>query len=312
MENENREIDLFELLEKVFNFLKKSFRIIWISCLRFIRFHIRNIFYFLFFFAIALGLAFYFTQDKNKIFNADFIMQVNGTNSYAVADIISVLSQNIDKESNINFAKVLNVSKEDVCNVVGLESFFVIDLNNNRTRDYVDYSNSFVEDTLNSRMQNFLAIRILTKGPANHNKLQNSIIKYLRSDEYLKREELERIKVFNNAISAIDVEIQTLDRMRLAETIGTNTNLALLDKGVVRETTYYQDMIDLKARRTHLIEELTLQRNVVTIYSGVKVSTKYADKNIFVYLFAFSYLLGLLISAFVRYRKNILKAILKA
>lgn len=309
MEKENNEMDLLDLIRKVIDLVNSYLKYAFTLLLKIIKFHVRSFVYLLTFISLGVGATYYLTQDENTRYNADFMMQVNGTNSYAVADIVDVLSQSIDKETNVRFAKALNVPESVVKNVKGVESFFVIDLNNNRTRDYVDYNNSFVEDTLNSRMQNFLAIRIKTKGSANFKLLQNGIIKYLRSDEYLKREELERIKVIKNAISAIDVEIQTLDRMRLTETSDNGANLALLDKGVVRETTYYQDMIDLKARRTHLYEELNLQRDVVTIYSGVKMSTVYSDKKILISFLALAYVLAMLLSLVVHFRKQIAKAI---
>lgn len=310
MNKEDKELDLFELISRLYNFLKDSVKFLIDEFLQFLRFNIKSILYIIFFAAFAVGVSFYLIDDDNIPLNGDFLIEVNGAKSSAVADIVNVLAQSIDKDGNSRFAKELNLNASEVKNIRALKTFSVIDRNNNRTRDYVDYDNSFIEDTLNSRMENYLCIRIEAKGPVNFSKFQAKIVDYLRSDEYLKREEKERTKIITERIFAIDHEILTLEQLRMSQT--NNEKLAFIDKGIVKETTYYNDMISLKAQKSSLQEQLNLQPHVVTVYSGVKISSDRVDYKIFAYLLIASYFLALIVSFLVRFRKKIYKVLVKS
>lgn len=309
-ENVNKEIDLFELLNRFYAIFIASLNFVLSKFLKFLRFNVKSIFYIIFFGVLAVGVGLYMTNDNNRPFDGDFLMEVNGAKSGAVADIVDVLAQKIDKETNARFASALGLNLSQVQTIQGLKTFAVIDLNNNRTRDYVDYDNSFVEDTLNSKMQNYLAIRIQTKGPADFNLIQKKIVEYLRADEYLKREEVERLKIINERIKAIELEIYTLEQLRMTQ--NGNDKLQFIGEGVVKETTYFNDMIALKVQKSSLQEQLNLQRNVVTIYSGVKVLSSYNDFKIYVYLLIASYFIALISSFLVSYRKKVYQVLVKS
>lgn len=312
MEKANNEMDLFDFVEKLFQFTNKYLSKVIYTVKRFILFNVRNFVYVLLFIGIGVGLGFYFKQDENRTIYADFTMQVNRINSFTVADIINVMSQKIDNESNYRLAEALKIEKKEVNNIRGIKSFFIIDLNNNGTRDYIDYNNSFVEDTLNSRMTNIIAVRFETQNMANFSLLQSKLVECLRSDAYLNREEQERVKSIKEDINAIDVEILALEQMRLKQSEGLALDLELIAQGIVRQTTYYQDMIDLKNRRTRLLEQLSLQRNIVTTYTGVKLDTKYSDKKIFIFFILSSYLFAIITLSLIKNRKRIYNDILKA
>jgi len=315
MENGNKELDLFELINRGFGIFKNLIKTGWNVFLSLIKFHVKNIFILLPFIIIGVSIAIYQTQKENRKQYAEFMLQINGkTNSYEVSDILKVLSQTINPDtSNVIFAKTLNLDTKAVEKVYSLKSFFVIDLNNNKTRDYIDYANSFKEDTSNSRMNDFLDIRISSKGEANYQEIQQKIVDYLMKNPYLISVENERMKAIQERMQTLNIEIAALDSMR-DEQLKNKNNLTLqLDKSSIllgKESSYYKEMLDLKGQKSTLQAALILQPNVVSVYSGVEIRTDETTTSIFLKYIGYLYVLGLFIAMIIYYRKKI-KSFLK-
>ena len=312
METENKELDLFDLLGKAFAVCKNGINTVGNGILWLVRFKLKNWIVLSVFLMAGIAFAYYSYLPKNRKFNAEFRLQVNGTNSFAVYDIIKALGQTIDVDSgNKSFAKTIGLKRDIVLPLRTIEPFYIIDLNNNKTPDYVDYGNSFKEDTLNSRMSNFLQIVITAKGKTNYNAIQKGIIDYLRKDPYLKREEVERINSLKQDIITLDTEIAALDSMRQEE-FKNNKFAMSFDKTslIIQKPTYHTDIIDLKKRRLNLQENLDVQREVVTVYSQVFVNPVRTDNYIFITRIVAVYFLGFILVLLIAYRKKI-KEVLK-
>lgn len=307
MEKENKEMDLFDLMEKMGSMCNKGFAKIGNALLWLIRFKLKNWLVLSVFTIAGFLLAFYHYLPENRTKYAEFRLQINGTSSFNVYDIISNLNQMIDVDNNNkSFAKLLNLDQEIVAPVQRIEPFFIIDLNTNKTPDYVDYTEAFEEDTLSCRMKNFLNIRIRVKGNSDYNAIQDALVNYLRKNPYLKREESERIEVIKNDIKVLEGEIAALDSMKRND-IKNSKYLIGLDSTafVFQKPTYHSDIINLKKQKSNLQEELDLQANVVTIYSGVVVKPKRTDVFIFVSRMLPFILFGFILSLLITYRKKI-------
>ncbi|MDR3704733.1 MAG: hypothetical protein P4L28_02365 [Paludibacteraceae bacterium] len=315
MEKGNKEMDLFELINRGINLFRTIIIKCWNFLLSLIKFHFKNIIIILPFLIIGVSLSVYKSMKENRKQFAEFMLQINGnTDSYEVSDIIRVLGQTINPDTgNVVFAQTLKIDNYVVKKVYALNPFFVIDLNNNKTRDYVDYGNSFREDTLNSRMGNFLSVRIYAKGVTNFQEIQQKIVDYLIRNPYLIGVEQERIKSLQERIQALDIEIMALDSLR-KEQLRNKNNLALqLDKSSVilgEESSYYKEMIEIKNQKNNLQAKLILQPNVVSVYSGVTVQADKSTISIFVKNVGLLYAFGLFLAFIVYYRKRI-KALLK-
>lgn len=315
MEKENKELDLFDLIVKGFNLVKVSFLRCWDLFLYIVKFQLKNIAIILPFLIIGGSLAVYQTQKEHRKQYGEFMLKVNGANSFVVSDIVNVLNQSVNPDTdNVVLAKILNVQDiNKVKKISGINPFYVIDLNSNGTRDYVDYANTFVEDSLNSRMKNFLAIRIHSKGMIDFCDIQQRIVTYLLADPYLKNEAKERIKIIQGQIQALDVEIVALDSLRKQQLKDKNDLALELGKSSIllgKESSYYKEMMDLKGQKAKLQSDLDLQPNVVSIYSGVTIVPEKSTIAIFVKDIAVLYLFGLFV-AFVFYNRKRIKALLK-
>lgn len=315
MEKGNKELDLFELINRGLRLFKDILAKGWNFFLLFIKFHFKTAFIIIPFLIIGVSLSIYQSMKENRKQYGEFMLKVNGSNSFVVSDIIKVLNQSVNPDTNnVVLAKLLNVQDiSRVKKIYAINPSFVIDLNSNGTRDYVDYANAFVEDTLNSRMKNFLAVRIYSKGYIDFCDIQQRIVNYLIADPYLKNEAQERIKVAQGKIQALDVEIVALDSMRKQQMKDKNDLALELGKSSIllgKESSYYKEMMDLKDQKAKLQSDLDLQPNVVSIYSGVAISSEKSTIAIFLKDVGVLYAFGLFIAFIFRYRKRI-KALLK-
>lgn len=304
MEKENKELDLFDLIKKVVEELKNTCTRLKSSFVKIFKFHLRYI-YLLLAFVLVGVVAFYFLRKEEcRTVNAEFTLQVNGTTTQNVADIVKVLDQSLSpSENNAKFAKLLNLPEESVAKIRKIDAFFFIDLNNNGTRDYVDYKGTFKEDANNSIIQRFLRIRIVSKGKSDYQLIQKHIVQYLLNDAFLKKEGVERRRMLKDNMEALKIEINTLDTLRSRE-IRSGVVLIQEGKEPVKKSSYFEDMLNLKHQLSNYTAEYHTQLNIVTIYSGVKVKAKRTDIELFLIYVGGMYVLGILLSLIFAVRKK--------
>ena len=313
MENDNKELDLFDLIAKLGNAAKSGLNTTGKAFLWLIRFKLKNWLVLTVFTLIGLAWAIYCYLPENRIKYAEFRIQVNGTKSYAVHNIVQVLGAKVDKDKGYkNFAKTIGLSTKVLSPLQKIEPFYVIDLNNNRTPDYVDYSDSFREDTLNSRMPDFLAIRMKVKGNGDYKVIQEAIVDYLRKDVYLKKEGVERIRSIKERLAVLESEIAVLQVLREKELLDNKLSLNIEKLNLKLENTgyiYTEKILHFEREKSNLQEYLSLQREVVTTYSDVNQRVKQSDVELFVSRMLPLILLGFIVALLLTYRKNIAKAL---
>ncbi|MBN2787138.1 MAG: hypothetical protein JXQ69_02335 [Paludibacteraceae bacterium] len=311
MEKENKELDLFDLIAKFFNAAKSALNKTANALLWLIRFKLKNWLVLTIFSLIGLAWATYAYLPAYRTKYIEFRVQVNGAKSFQVYDIVQALSLKIDVlNDNKNFAKTIDLPHEVVAPVRSIQPFYVIDLNNNRTPDYVDYDGSFKEDSLNSRMINFLAIRVQIKGNTDFSALQKAIVNYLQKDTYLVKEEKERFRVLNEDIAVLAQEIAALKELREKELLENKLSLSFKKSAfIVENSGYTKQILQLEKEKSILKENLSLQKEVITTYSDVLISNKKTDIFVVASRLLSSVLVGFVLALFITYRKKIKKAL---
>ena len=313
MEENKKETDIFDIVIGFKDFFIKELKAIGKAFLWLIRFKLKNWLVLTVFTLIGLAWAIYCYLPENRVKYAEFRIQVNGTKSFAVHNIVQVLGAKVDKDKgHKNFAKTIGLSTKVLSPLQKIEPFYVIDLNNNRTPDFVDYFGVFREDTLNSRMPNFLAIRMQVKGHGDFSQIQQAIVDYLRKDVYLKKEGVERIRVLKERLAVLEREIAVLQVLREKELLDNKLSLNFEKLNLKLENTgyiYTEKILHFEREKSNLQENLSLQREVVTTYSDVSQRVKQSDVEVFVSRMLPLILLGFIVALLLTYRKNIAKAL---
>lgn len=311
MEKENKELDLFEFIVKFADVAKSGLIKFGKALLWLIRFKLKNWLVLTVFSLIGLVWAVYAYLPAYRTKYIEFRVQVNGAKSFQVYDIVKALSLKIDVlNDNKNFAKTIDLPHEIVAPVRSIQPFYVIDVNNNKTPDYVDYNGSFKEDSLSSRMANFLTIRVEVKGDTDFNALQKAIVNFLKKDPYLVKEEMERIRVLNDDIAVLEQEINALKELREKDLLENKLSLSFKKSAfVVENTGYTKQILLMEKEKSVLKENLSLQKEVITTYSEVHINTKDTDLFVIASRLLSSVLVGFILALFITYRKKIKKAL---
>ncbi|MDR1678848.1 MAG: hypothetical protein LBR81_03630 [Prevotellaceae bacterium] len=313
MEKDNNELDLIDLLKLSVNFAKKA--LIWCLgvVLWIVRFHVKHIVLIGLFILLGIALFTYRYMPAHRNLNADFVMKINTETSYEVYDIVGDLRQTIDREQNSQLAKILNLPPAVAAKVKDIQPCFVIDRHNNNTRDFIDYAGSFKEDSLDSRMKNFLAVRIWVKSGTDFTALQNSIVNYLKKNSYLEKKNVEKKIKLQERIKIVDKEIASLYDLRQQEVRGNdrtsylameNNRFSINDQS---SYSYHQDLMNLNNNKINY--ESQLKEEIVSIHSGVVISEHYTLKYLLTRSIIPFYLLGLFLALIVQFRRTIIKTI---
>jgi hypothetical protein len=312
MENQEKELDLLDLLKLFANWCNNVIKWMLKKLLLFIRFNIKNWIIVLCCLIVGLAISVYKLKPENRKHSAEFILEVKGSSSFIMKDMIDVLAEmreeNTEKSLG-NFSSILGLTEEEAKKIYKMGAFYVVDLNKNGTVDYVDYDGEFKEDSVNVRMDELVDVLIKVRGELDYNRLQTNLINYLNSDPDLLIGRKTWQKKMTNMSSALNVEITTLDSMRNAQIKKIGSGLTKADysgdKTLITQSSYYEDMIALKSERMKIQEEL--ENTPTAVMAHTKVRSKNVDKNGFIYFkwVGFFYVFGLFMTLLIRKRKKI-------
>ncbi len=312
MENQQKELDLFDLFNLFTSWCKKMIICFLEKLLLFLRFNIKNWIVIICFLILGILLSIYKSKPENRKHSAEFILEVKGSSSFIVKDMVDLLAEMREENSENSvqhFCDLLGLTRVEAKKIYDMGAFFVIDLNKNGTIDYVDYEGVFKEDSVNIRIDSLVNVLVKVRGEMDYNKLQTNLITYLNSNPDLLTGKKTWQKKMINTINALDIEISTLDSMRNAQIkkIGAGLTKADFtgDRMLISQSSYYEDMIGLKTEKMKLQEELGNTLTAVMAYTKVRAKNVDKDQFIFFKWVGFCYVFSLFATLLVRKRKKI-------
>ncbi len=311
MENQEKELDLLALFKMFTDWVKKVIRWLTNNFLLFVSFNIKNWIIILIIIVLGISLSIYKSQPQHRKYYAEFLLEVKGTSNFIVKDMLEVVFDQIDDDNKLkkeSLLKTIHLTEDDVDKIYDAGLFYAIDLNNNGNIDFIDYSDSFKEDSVNVKISDLLDVVICTRGELDYQNLQEKLISYLNHNTDLLKGRTTWVKKTNSMISTLDVEISTLDSLRNAQIKKTGSGVMTAGLGkdnILVQTSYYQDMIGLKSKKMELQEELNNSSAAVFPHSSVRVKKVDTKPFIFFKWIGFCYGIGLFLILVVRKRKNI-------
>lgn len=308
MEKQTKELDLLDLLKELFSFIGSLFKKTGKAFLWILRFVIKYYIIFLLSFAIGIGLFFFLKSPKQRLYNADFIIHLNVSNCFVVSDIVESINEIIRTDKDL-LAKLLQIDKQDAKKIETIHAFYVIDLNNNGTPDYIDYKRKYKEtDVNNMRMTERLCVRVVTKTKIDIEALQKGIIYFLLENQFLDKETVDRNRIIRGNIKALDKEIAELDSLRRIEyKNGSQISIKMGETLMLGEKkTYHKEILDLVAQKEVLQSRISLRPSAINIDSPVKITEKYSDFLMFVLLLGGFLFVGFLIALIIEYGQQII------
>ena len=286
-DNVQREIDLSELLGKMFSAIGKSISVVFNVFLKafayLFLYGIRNWLPLAGFLAVGILYGVFRFYNSESVVVSDLLIRNNETTNAEMISKINNLSV-YAQQKNINLLKeTLSLNEVQAKSLKSIGAYWLIDNDYDGVPDFVDYKNEFnqLEDTTLRRIQNIISIRVKTTNPEILGTLKNGLYDYFNTDQELVQLNAARTKTTRDIISKIGVELAELDQLQDYEyfkkdkesTIDLGKLGSLRLKGEDKDTRLlHEDVLALEQRRLDLEKELAVNGSIFTVIKDFAIS----------------------------------------
>lgn len=294
----NDEIDLFDLMKRMGDFVKKIVNYIINLLYRLLLFFIRRsiligIITIIF---IAFGVVIYKTTPK--IYSSNMEAISNAMPSIDMINYINNINTMLENDNKEGVQNTLSLTDEQMDNIIDLKAYKVLDYNKDGVTDKIDFKEDYLsEDTLVSMSK--LVVRIIMNTPNNSSIYQEKLTDYINKNKYITNINFIRRKQLKELVIKYDNEINILDSLQKKEyftkkeKIDTHAGQLLIMNE--KETPLYHDKILSMYREKQNIEKtLELQLYPLTIIQDLSGSSKI--ENTLVTYIKFYGILGFVLS----------------
>lgn len=314
-EKDTKEINLMQLINLFLNWLKNttislvklsgkllqiSYKYKWMSLVVIL---------------IAVAIGQYMARPSARIYKAEAMGLLFGSEVQNIKEIFKQLENSDPKNNELSLASKLSIPDSVSNNIVGIETFYVIDYLNDGVGDLVDFNNSnSLKDTLNLRMTNRLYVRIKTMNVNQIPIVQTAIVQYFDSLPEIKQQFEAKQRNLMNRIEICNIELHRIDSMAEAEYFKNNLQQIKFDNnklilGQQDKQLFYNHLLNLNSQKGEIENDLIQYTHAVTFPSGFVVTPaplngrlKYGVISIF-----FGYIISLMIIIIIDSRKKIIK-----
>ena len=303
-ENNSKEINLLQLISAVVNWFLKLGK----SILNLVGEIIKLSYKYKIVIGIVLVLSIaygqYLARPSARVYSAEAMAMIYGPEAQTVKEVSKQLENTLASNDLISFAAKLSLPDSIAKNIVGFQSFYVIDYMNDDVADMVDFENNHsLSDTSNTKMSDRLYFKIMTLNIRQVSQVQAAILNYFNRNDVLnteyqigRNELVERIRV-------CDKEYQRIDSLAKASYFkdidkGVSFENNKLFVGEQRKQLFYDDLIHLHDAKYKAEKKLADYKRPVQLPSDFIVNPNPINSRgkYGAYSLLIGYALGLLIA----------------
>jgi len=311
----NEEIDLFDLMQKTGNSIRKIFNYILNLTYKILLFFIRR--YVLIGIITIIFIAFGVVRYKTttRLYSSSMEAISNAMPSIDMINYINNISTLFENEDKEGVQNLLGLSKEEMDEIISLKAYKVLDYNKDGVKDKVDFEEDFLpSDTLVSMSK--LVVRIIKNTPNRDQDYQEKLIDYINKNKYITNINSIRRKQLKELVIKYGTEIDILDSLQKKEyftkkeKISTQAGQLLImnEKDI---PLYHDKIISMYKEKQNIEKTLELQLYPLTIIQDLSGSSK-IENDIMSYLklygilgFFLSVILAIIIEKFTLIKKVI-------
>ena len=272
-DNNNGEIDLVNIFNKIFSWFARLFKAIGIAIIKSIAFLYHNILIVTLSIVIGFVASYILKHAEKPLYKSEITFR---NNSISNADMISHFNQlgNLVMEKNTSeVSSFLDITENESSDLVKLSAYWVIDINRDGVPDYVDYKNKHdPADTVNVRMSDRFVVEVSSLDPFNLVNIRNGLIKYAESHPLAGNANAQRIRRLNELIERTNFDIRELDSLQKVKYF-EETRSRMSEAGQIvlfqeqQTQMFYRDIQNLMAQRQGYERELALYPDAVSVIS---------------------------------------------
>jgi hypothetical protein len=318
-ENNTREINLLELISRFFDWIKNVGKAFLNLLGYFFRLSYRHKILFIVSILICLGISQYLSRPSVRIYKAGAIAMLYGSEAQTAKEVSRQLENSFQSDKLTSLSTKLSLPDSVAKNIVGVQSFYVIDYLKDGVADMVDFKNNHsLTDTLNVRMRDRIYLQFLTKNINQVPQVQTAILKYFNNNPEMQVEFQISKSGLAEKIALCNSESKRIDSLAKVSYFKDNQKQLQLDKnsliiGEQKKQLFYGDLIQLLDIKTgalrsfnDYVQPMCLPSNFVISPAPINGPVKYGFFGIIL-----GAIIAIIIAEFIEKRKDILSYLKK-
>jgi hypothetical protein len=289
LDNQNvDEIDLTDLFKKAGRGISRIFSAIGNSVLFSILFMVKNWRPLILSIIAGAGFSYLTKIVLGPVYVSDLVLRTNGSTASEMVPYINKLHLYSIDGNFESLAGSLNISADAARRIRDINAYWIIDINKDRSPDYVDYLNDFnYSDTNVVKMYDRISIRVKTRSSDDFTLLRNGIISYVDNDSLFQYRNRVRFRQNSEILKRLSYDINLLDSLQKVKYFeetrnkirGTSSQMVFLTEKKTK--LFYDDIYDLYSRKHNLEVEVSLYKDIVTVISDFAKPFKPRTKTTF-------------------------------
>ncbi len=316
MENDNsKEINLLQLISMFVNWLGMQIKGLF-NCFGYIiRLTYQHYFISGVVIAISLSIGLYLSRPSARVYKAEAMAMLYGTDAQTAKEICKQLENAIASSNLYSLSAKLSIPDSVAKNIVGFQSFFVIDYLKDNVADKIDFCDEHsLTDTLNVKMKDRLYFRVLSKNINQIPIVQTAILNYFNSRSVMraqfdnnKRELLQQIKICDTESQRIDSLAKVSYFKDADKQLKFDNNKLII--GEQKKQLFYTDLLDIQKTKSkaeagiiNSKQPMDFPSGLVVIPAPINGSLKYGLVSMLI-----GYLVSLIICGLIQNLDGIVK-----
>ncbi len=296
----NDEIDLLDLFNRMGRTIRKWMNSLGRGVLISVVFMIRRWIPLTVSIIIGIIVAYFSDKSTQEVFKSSLILKNNVNSNAEMIEYLNRLHTHCQKGKYAELSQLLNLPENQTKEINDIEAFWVISHKRERIPLYIDYNKKYtVADTANTRMQDRMAVRLITKSSINQNEVRDGILSFINRDSLLQQKNRVRLRQNKELLERLNIDISELDSLQKIKYFEDPKN-AQSQKAtqmifLQQQSTQlvYNDIYNLYARRQDLEAQRYLYSDIVTILNDFslpeteKQIVVFSRRNLVIIFFVF-------------------------
>lgn len=305
------EIDLLELFRRMGRTVSKWLKAIGNGFLISLFFLLKNIVPLIVSLLIGVGVSYIVKWSNKPVYKSEITLRINAVSSSEMMSYFNKLSLLLKEENYDAVSALMSIPRDKAVNLKDLKTFWMIDQNNDKIPDYIDYKNrSTAYDTINTRVEDMLAIKVSVADPSNLRLIRDGILTYVNKDEIFKLQNNFRLKKADELLERLNYDIKQLDSLQKIKYYEETKNLRPKEGGQIvflqeqKTQLVYEDIYNLYSRKQILDKEKDVYPDIITVISDFFQPVKRFNGGFYYGKVIIPVIFGLMLIYLIMYRNR--------
>lgn len=209
-----KEVNLLQLINLFFNWIKNIVNRLFLFLGYLVKLSFRHKIIVVISVLFCLSCSLYLSRPSVRVYKAEVIAMLYGSETQLAKEVSKQLENSVSSNKLFSLATKLSLPDSVTKNIIGIQSFYVIDYLKDGVPDMIDYKNNHsLTDTLNLRMKDRFCLQIKTKNISQVPVVQAAILNYFNNNSVMRNQFIIKKNEIIQQIKICDVELQRIDSL---------------------------------------------------------------------------------------------------